>query len=284
MKHGFCGELMTLFNKIRQRWFGGRRVVYTCLFGYSEKFNDLVYERDPNIDFICFTDMPEVQSDFWQIIEVDRGEFDPARAAKQRKILPHRFLSNYGSSLYIDNTVRLKMAPLEIFERFLDPSSSPLVCFRHPWRQCIYDEAREVIARDLEDPKRVNAQMDYYRKSGYPETNGLWKGAFLLRRHNNRRLIPLMETWFDHVCSYSKRDQLSLPVIFWLNHFKPGVIDLDFADNDMVEYPYPSNPVRVPRWFDDEVYLTLNPDVRAANMDPRRHYLLHGAAEGRRFR
>ena len=275
---------MTLLSKIRKRLIGARRVVYTCLFGYSETFADLAYERDPTIDFICFTDMPEVRSDFWQIVKVDRGRLDPSRAAKQRKILPHRFLSNYDSSLYIDNTVRLKMPPLEIFERFLEPSASPFVCFRHPWRQCIYDEAREVIACDLEDPKRVNAQMDRYRESGYPAGNGLWKGAFLLRRHNDSGLIPLMETWFDHVCNYSNRDQLSLPVIFWLNQFQPGVIDLDFADNNVVEYPYPSNPIRVPRWFDDEAYLRLNPDVRAAKMNPRRHFLLHGAAEGRRFR
>ena len=84
-----------------------RRVVYTCLFGYSEHFNDLVYERDSSIDFVCFTDMPELRSDFWRIEKSDRGRLDPARAAKQRKILAHHFLADYDASLYIDNTVRL---------------------------------------------------------------------------------------------------------------------------------------------------------------------------------
>ncbi len=36
--------------------------------------------------------------------------------------------------------------------------------------------------------------------------------------------------------------------------------------------------------FDDEPYLRLNPDVRAANIDPRCHYLLQGAADGRVIR
>jgi hypothetical protein len=254
------------------------------LFGYSEQFNDLKYRPDPTIDFICFTDMPELRSRSWKIQRVDRNGLDAARAAKQRKILPHRFLLNYDASLYVDNTVRLKMPPVEIFERHLDRSRSPLVCFAHPWRQCIYQEAREVISRGFDRPERVNNQMNRYRELGYPENNGLWKGAFLLRRHNDIAVISLMETWFEHVKSYSHRDQLSLPVAAWLQRVTPEIIDLDFLNNDILEYPYPAEPVRLPRGFDDELYLRLNPDVRAANIHPRRHYFLYGAAEGRPFR
>ena len=276
--------MLSFLTSIRRSCFRSRRVVYTCLFGHSERFNEFVYERDPTIDFICFTDMPELQSEFWRIEKVERDELDAARAAKQRKILTHRFLSRYNASLYVDNTVRLKMAPAEIFDRYLDQSRSPLVCFRHPWRRCVYNEAREVISLDFDKSERVNTQMGRYRNLGYPEGNGLSKGAFLLRRHNDRILIPVMETWFEHVQSYSHRDQLSLPVAMWLHKFKPEFIDLDFNDNDILQYPYPPNAIRIPRGFDDELYLRLNPDVRAANLNPRRHYLLHGAAEGRLFR
>jgi hypothetical protein len=261
-----------------------RFAVYTCLFGYSEGFNDLVYQRDENIDFICFTDMLELRSDFWRIEQVDRGGLDPARAAKQRKILAHRFLAEYTASLYVDNTVRLKMPPGEIFRRYLNQSRSPLVCFRHPWRHCVYDEAREVLELGFDKPDLVNAQLSYYRNLGYPQNNGLWKGAFLLRRQNDRRLVRVMETWFELVRAYSQRDQVSFPVAAWLHNFQPEFIPADFMDSDLLEYPYPPNPVRLPRAFDDELYLELNPDVRAAHMNPRQHYLSSGAAEGRRFR
>jgi hypothetical protein len=36
--------------------------------------------------------------------------------------------------------------------------------------------------------------------------------------------------------------------------------------------------------FNPERYLELNPDVKAAGVDPYRHYLQHGAAEGRRLK
>ncbi|MGA3240759.1 MAG: hypothetical protein ABSG03_31185 [Bryobacteraceae bacterium] len=39
---------------------------------------------------------------------------------------------------------------------------------------------------------------------------------------------------------------------------------------------------RVRRLFDAEFYLERYPDVRQARMNPLRHYLLHGAAEGRK--
>jgi hypothetical protein len=40
---------------------------------------------------------------------------------------------------------------------------------------------------------------------------------------------------------------------------------------------------RFPEGFDPRVYLELNPDVRAAGIDPKRHYLRHGLDEGRPY-
>jgi hypothetical protein len=42
--------------------------------------------------------------------------------------------------------------------------------------------------------------------------------------------------------------------------------------------------LRVPRDFDDALYLELNPDVANLAMDPRKHYLLHGQNEHRKYR
>jgi hypothetical protein len=42
-------------------------------------------------------------------------------------------------------------------------------------------------------------------------------------------------------------------------------------------------PIRLPANFDPRAYLALNADVRAAGVDPRKHYLLYGVAEGRSY-
>ena len=46
--------------------------------------------------------------------------------------------------------------------------------------------------------------------------------------------------------------------------------------------PFPALRIRRARLFDPAFYLERYPDVRLAGIDPLRHYLLHGAAEGRK--
>jgi hypothetical protein len=252
------------------------------MFGFSEPFNDFPYEGTGGIDFVCFTDDPHLRSRVWTIKLVDRGLLDPARAAKQIKALPHRFLPEYDWSLYIDNTVRLKVPPKQLFDRFLAEASSPLVCFHHPSRDCIYDEANAVIAAAYDDPARVRAQMRFYRHLGYPAHNGLAKGLFLLRRHHDPILTPVMERWHQQVLCQSMRDQLSLNPVMWFDRFTPTYLNLRFADFELLDWPLVKGAIRLPRDFDDARYVELNIDVR--HHDARHHYLFYGAAEGRRYK
>jgi len=256
-------------------------VVYTCLFGFSEHFNNFVYEQDDNIDFICFTDNPELRSSFWKIKLMNPGLLDPARASKQIKALPHRFLSEYDWSLYIDNIIRLKTPPKQLFHEFLAGTPSPFVCFRHPHRNCVYDEAAEVVALGYDDPDRVQAQMRFYRQFGYPAQNGLAATMFILRRHHDTNLTPTMERWHQQLLCHSKRDQLSLNPVMWFDQFTPTYMDLHLNDFELLEWPVVKNNVRLPRDFDDARYLELHPGVTS---NPRRHYLLYGAKDGRHYK
>src|SRR6185369_12298605 len=94
-----------------------RKVVYTCLFGDYERFNDFEYEPSSDIDFVLFTDDAEIVSQHWKTIVMPRGMLDAGRAVREIKTQPHRFLADYDWSLFIDNTVRLKVSPQEIFEK-----------------------------------------------------------------------------------------------------------------------------------------------------------------------
>ncbi len=258
-----------------------RCVVYTCMFGYSEAFNDFGYEHDERIDYICFTDDPDLRSDNWQITLRTCEMLDAARAAKRIKALPHRFLPEYDWSLYIDNTVRLKRSPRELFDEFLAPAASPLVCFRHPWRHCVYEEAEAVIEYGYDDPDRVRRQMAFYRHLGYPANAGLAKNTLLLRRHRDPVLASLMERWHQQVLCHSLRDQLSLNPVAWFDRFTIDYLAHDFLDFELLEWPMVKNNVRLPRDFDDVRYRTLNPDVTG---DCRKHYLLYGASEDRAYK
>ena len=144
------------------------------MFGNSEHFNDFHYQSN-GVDFVCFTDDPDLTSSFWQVRLLPRGSLDPARQSKQIKALAHRILPEYEQSLYIDNTVRLKVAPHDLFDRYLSPSLSPMICFRHRWRDCIYDEAEMVLELQYDDLDIVRRQMAIYRSLNYPAHQGLTK-------------------------------------------------------------------------------------------------------------
>ncbi|MCL6507813.1 MAG: DUF616 domain-containing protein, partial [Bryobacteraceae bacterium] len=91
-----------------------------------------------------------------------------ARAARRPKLLPHLYLSEFEYSLYIDTTVKLRMNPLDIL-RLHANQKVQFWCFRHPWRNCIYEEAEEVISLGYDDERRVREQMDHYARLGYPK-------------------------------------------------------------------------------------------------------------------
>jgi hypothetical protein len=95
-------------------------------------------------------------------------------------------------------------------------------------------------------------------------------------------VTTVMETWFERILRHSFRDQLSMPVAFRFHKFTPGVIEQDFLQNDILEWPVLKGE-RLPRDFDDLRYLELNPDVRAANINPRKHFQRWGRTEGRSY-
>lgn len=258
-----------------------RRVIYTCLFGYSEPFGDYPVIRDGRTDYICFTDDPELKSKRWQIRLLDSSKIGPVRTAKQIKILAHRFLPNYRESLYVDNRVKLKAPPSFIFQS-LQQGSSDMMCFRHPERNCIYAEALEIIKVRYDDPDVVHKQMAAYRDDGYPEDSGLILGTVLLRRHNTPESINLMEAWFSEVMKHSYRDQMSFNYAAYKQGLKPSYLPGSPYSNDIMEWVIPA--VRVPRDFRDDEYLALHKDVRDNGINPRKHYLQYGHSEGRPYR
>jgi hypothetical protein len=149
----------------------------------------------------------------------------------------------------------------------------------------VYDEADEVARLRYDEPARIRRQMRIYERRGYPRERGLSTASFLLRRHRDPVLVEVMENWFEQILLHSLRDQLSLDVVMWLQNFTPDYIPDKLTDSAFLEWPVVRpGAKRVPRDFDDEQYLRLHPDVAAAKLNPRLHFIEHGCREGRRYR
>lgn len=277
-----CG-MNSVKRRFRSFYKRPERVVYTCLFGFSERFLDLHYPEDNRTDFVCFTDDETLQSDFWSIVTVPKSLLDPHRRSKSFKHRPHLLFPNYESSLYIDNTVKLTAPPQKFFE-LLNASGAPMMMFDHPERQCIYAEAEIVKELQLDDERLIDSQMGYYRFLGYPSDNGLHATTVLLRKHGNKNLIQVMDEWHYQVLRFSKRDQLSFDVVKDFYKLELQTFDERLTANLLCKWPVVRDAKRLPRDFDDQAYLELNPDVASLGVNPRNHYLDFGIAQGRLYR
>ncbi len=185
-------------------------VIYTSIFGnYDRLIDPVVYSKD--IDYVCFTNSSNFVSDIWQIkIVKPRFHWDMIRSARLLKICPHRFLSQYQYSLYIDGNMRLNRIPDIV--TLLD--GQKLAMEQHRKRKCLYVEAEVCKERKLDHKIIIDGQINFYRTIGFPENAGLYASYMIAREHNDGELMTLNEAWWRNVRIYSRRDQISLPVVF----------------------------------------------------------------------
>ena len=95
--------------------------------------------------------------------------------------------------------------------------------FKHRWNTCIYKEAQDILKEKVDVPELINPQVEYYRANGYPENNGLYELPVLIRKKSDRNnLINLR--WWEQICKFSSRDQVSFPVVMWSLGLKPIIL------------------------------------------------------------
>lgn len=93
-----------------------------------------------------------------------------------------------------------------------------------------------------------------------------------------------MDVWCQQILVHSKRDQLSLLPSCWSQEFSVEYLPLEFERFELLDWPVVIDGIRLPRDFDDDRYAQLNPDVRRANVNCRKHYLQAGFKEQRRYK
>ena len=91
------------------------------------------------------------------------------------------------------------------------------------------------------------------------------------------------DAWFEEIRRYSYRDQIPLSYLTWKTGFAVTKFPGFSVDDSLFLWPDFDGP-RLPRGFDDQIYLNLHPDVAASGISPREHYMKHGLQEGRAYR
>ncbi len=206
-----------------------KKVIYTCITGEYDGLYNHQYV-DEEWDYVCFSDSV-VQTDLnssWRILPLKDKSFDDQRINRWHKINAHLCVGDYEDSIYIDGNIDILSK--DFFDEIKKQKelSSIFSVMAHPARDCLYQEALACIELGKDTSKNIEPQMEVYRRDRYPEHNGLYTNSILYRKHNNKKVIKMMNEWWTQLRDYSRRDQLSLPYIFWKNKFKPHILPFSY--------------------------------------------------------
>ena len=215
-------DVDTLLADIRKMVEGTRKepkiVVYTCITGGYDSIKEPSVVT-PGVDYVCFTDNPEMKSKTWKIRPIPQELLSYSKVKQQRgvKILANRYLPEYDISVWVDGNVDTRGNVKEYLKDF-DFVQYSVFIPEHPARKCIYKEKDECVRQKKivgTDINLANEQMKRYRAENFPENYGLVQTNIMLRKHNDRYCVDLMEKWWSELKDYSHRDQLSFNYALW---------------------------------------------------------------------
>ncbi|MGG0740711.1 glycosyltransferase domain-containing protein [Niallia taxi] len=201
-----------------------RVVIYTAI---TKDYDEL---KEPAIisnqcDYICFTDDPTLISPTWQIRPLPPSDLDIVRQCRQVKIMPHFFLPEYEYSIWVDGNVEIIGDINQLIEQYFINGDKTLYTFKHPVRDCVYEEAKECIKNGQDNEKIIRKQLALLKSEYYPKHNGLIESNVILRKTHSPDVMQLMEQWWKLVKNYSRRDTLSFNYAAWVTGFFFGCLE-----------------------------------------------------------
>ena len=201
-----------------------RVVIYTAI---TKDYDEL---KEPAIisnqcDYICFTDDPTLISPTWQIRPLPPSDLDIVRQCRQVKIMPHFFLPEYEYSIWVDGNVEIIGDINQLIEQYFINGDKTLYTFKHPVRDCVYEEAKECIKNGKDNEKIIRKQLALLKSEYYPKHNGLIESNVILRKTHSPDVMQLMEQWWKLVKNYSRRDTLSFNYAAWVTGFFFGCLE-----------------------------------------------------------
>ena len=211
--------------------------VYTALYGTIDRLWSVCPTAyDSDAEWFAFMDKDRQQVGVWggkapQIIDdgpafpawtpiIHEPRWDNRRTARHYKTMPHLYFPDADVWIWLDANVRLLIPPSEAVAQWL---KGDLAIFKHPDRDCLFDEARFCAKVGKDDKRTLGKQTVAYSAAGMPARWGLPETRCVIRR-NTAKMRALNVDWWSEIENRSLRDQVSIPYVCWRLGVKWGVI------------------------------------------------------------
>ena len=191
-------------------------VIYSVLFGNYDELKEPLYIT-PNCDYYVLTNQEVPKKSVWKKYSIEDFEdrvkgFSNLEKARFFKTHPQILFPEYKYSMFIDANIQMVTDMRPVFAQL---EENFIAIHNQTGRDCVYQEATEIIVIGKANKKEVKHQMNVYKKEGFPEHYGLFRTCVVVREHNDSNCVKLMELWWDEIQKYTKRDQLSFTYALW---------------------------------------------------------------------
>lgn len=218
--------------------------IITAIYDGYDTLAPVIPQVDAHVEWICVTDKQIEDPVGWRVVVEPRPGQHPNVAAKRPKMLPWEY-TDATYTIWVDASFRVTSERFAADIAFL-LTRHRLVQFRHPWRDCVYDEA----AASLELPKYeaqaaiIRKQMGHYRELNHPEHWGLWATGVIGRSRSmldcapgsGKQLQDHGGLWLRDCQEWSYQDQLSEAVRLRQVGLRPLDLPGDHLSNPWLFY------------------------------------------------
>lgn len=190
-------------------------IVYTANYGGKDRYSDPpVFDSwNKDLKFVYFTDH-KFESDVWDVV-VEKKTGNSNRLAKWYKINSHELFPD-DETVWLDASIGIRQDPTRFFEGW-----NNILLRKHPKWDDLYEEALACFQGDR-DSDKIRRQLISYK--GFPADSGLFINGILFRKPT-ADTTALNKLWWEHICNFSYRDQISLPFVLYESGIDYNVVD-----------------------------------------------------------
>ena len=185
-------------------------VVYSVLADFNGPLPKPV--RLPGVSFVCFYRGEFSEEPGWEFRPLpDLPELEGPRISRLPKAVPHVFIPEFNSSIYIVSSVELSSKGIHELRKILRTHSVALIPLRS--RANLREEFDLVGRKRFDSLYSLTEQVNQYTridKKTLSET--VFWGGLIARRHHDTSVQEFGFRWMVNILRFSRRDQLSLPL------------------------------------------------------------------------
>ena len=194
--------------------------VISAVYDHYDDLKEVLPQDGVTVDWVFVTDDPVIGAkemfQGWRVVYEPRPDVHPNRAAKHPKYRPWEY-SDAPASIWVDASFRI------VSQRFAVDAvahADPIAQFVHPWRDCLFAEAKESAGLAKYAGEPTLEQAESYRAAGHPEGWGLWATGVIARQHTGA-VRKMGWLWLAETYRWSFQDQISQPFALRENGLRP---------------------------------------------------------------